>query len=260
MFVLNDLVFKVTAKQCPKLNADILTSFKEILADTFKQAPMVQVQNNDFLPSYSHLVRCLDHLYEKPGEKEEKTGNNQKETTASTPVQEIEELEEMSAEIDWVAENAVLSTTTTTTTEDSISKTGKEDGVASTWLWGFKTIHQWLRNVFKSKPKPLTPQERQDKEITDQREIEKINEHQRRIDVAYRRARQNFANVYHEMSKIVRKACPVIHRPDKTFMRMALMDMATWATLEERITISTAAKYFRKHEVLKLLQECFKAF
>lgn len=244
LFVLNDLIFKMTSKQCPKWDQDVMSAMKDLLSEGFKKAPMMDVQNLAFLPSYSHLVKCMDYLEEH----------------GAAEMKKEEGLDvDKSKETDWVVKDAIISTKTTV--KSQVMEEDK-DALANSWLWGFQAINQWIKGMFTFRSAPKRRQENEE----EQQEL-KIEEHwlqqrkrqqERRIDIAYRIARQNFANFFHEMSKIVQKSCPMIHRPNKVFMRYAMMDMTTWATLEHRKTVSKAAVYFRKHEVLKMVHECLE--
>ncbi|CAL8101331.1 unnamed protein product [Orchesella dallaii] len=253
LFVLSDLSLKLINAQCPKIDQDLMTSVNDLLALSFKQAQTPENQNEDFLPTYNHLVRCLDHVREKGQDQRLSQqgvtiNSNGKGQVAVTKQEDdgdevdVEVPEVESAEADWVAHDAL----TTTTTEPPVQPDPEANH--SFFKKVINSISNWFKRVLRSKREV---QEKLEQVETRKRDEEIAHEQERRKALIYKRARQNFANLFHSMSKIIQKTCPKAHRPEKTFLRKALLDMTAWATLDQTETISTAAKYFQRGNLLE---------
>ncbi|ODM99426.1 hypothetical protein Ocin01_07249 [Orchesella cincta] len=256
LYVLSELSLKLINTQCPSIGQDSITSLNDLLSQSFKQAQTPETQNEDFLPAYNHLVRCLDHVIEK---EQDQIGvvksSNVKDSEVKVTKQEDDDDAEVevefgdteSAEADWAAHDAV----TTTTTEPPVYP--DEESNQSFFSRAFHAVRNWFGRIFRSR---RAIQDEQELEEAKKREVEIKEEQERRKVMIYRRARQNFANLFHSMSNIIRKTCPKAHRPEKIFLRKALLDMTAWATLDQTETISTAAKYFQRENLLAKVQEC----
>lgn len=246
MYVLTDLALKLTTNQCPSITQDVTDLFTKELSAAFKQAPRSETQNEQFLPAYSRLTACLGYLEEK------KEG-----TLSQTRQQEIEKieqlaagLEEKSSEFDWTPTESYEQPQN----PDGNNKKLKDDVAAGYLDKLVKSLQSAIGHVIDTFFQRGKYQEEIDEKRRVQEELKQASN--RKLELSYKRSRQNFANFFHEVSKVIQRVCPKIHRPDKNFLREALLDAATWATLDKHDAIITANRYFQNHKLMMKIMEC----